>query len=130
MPTTFDHLNNLTVNKKPLDMKEPKEVSTYDAYMISRYISMCEMYLPVVNEINMIDMPKDMHNEYFLSFLPKRRQYFKYIKRKKPDINYEENIELLCKYFECGVRDAKAHYELLDEKTIDDIRSKYEYGTR
>jgi hypothetical protein len=94
--------------------------------MINRYISMCDFYLPLVNEINKYDIPKNVHYRYFLSSLPKRKQFFKYISKGK-DVNKDDK-EKIAKYFECGNREAEMYLEILSEDQVKTIVQKFDYG--
>lgn len=122
----FDHLNNLTENKTEYDPMNDVQTKSYEPYMINRYISMCDFYLPLVNEINKYDIPKNVHYRYFLSSLPKRKQFFKYISKGK-DVNKNDK-EKIAKYFECGNREAEMYLEILSEDQVKTIVQKFDYG--
>ena len=77
----------------------------------------------VHNEINQFDIPKSVHYRYYESLLPKRKHYFKYIKKKK-DVNQEDK-KLLCKYFECGMKEIDNYIIVLPEKEIKGIINSY-----
>ena len=124
----FNHLENLTLNKIEFDPKDDEQNKTYAPYIINRFISMCQMYIPLVNEINKYNVPKDVHYTYFFSTLPKRKQYFNYIKKKK-DVD-EENIKYIMEYFECGDRQAKIIINTLKENQIAEIVAKYNHGKK
>ena len=122
--TLFEHLNNLTTEKLELDPLDDDQVKSYDPYMTNRFISMTQMYVLLVNEINRYDVPKEAHYNYFLSTLPKRKQYFKYIgKPKKDDI---ETITRISKYYEIGKREAKQYIDFLSDEQVKEIYQKYE----
>ena len=65
--TLFEHLNALCLNKE--DIPE-HELKSYDPYMISRCVSMTEIYLPFVAEMNKHNLPKQQHARILKSFLP------------------------------------------------------------
>lgn len=120
----FDHLNNLTVNKIEFDPMNDEMTKSYTPYMINRFISMSELYLPIVNEINKCqNIPKESHYRYFNTILPKRRQYFKYIK-KKTEID-DKDRDLLCKYYKVGPRQVDEYIDILTEEQIQIIVNKY-----
>lgn len=124
--TLFDHLNNITNGKKYLDMRIDENSKTYANYMINRFVSMSEIYLPLVNEMNKFDVSKSTHQRFYTSTLPKRKQFFSYIKKKK-DVN-ESDLKYLMHFFECGLKEAKMYLEVMDDKTIAEILKKYTYG--
>jgi len=116
----FDHLNNLAVEKRDLT---DEELKSYSPYMINRFVSMSELFLPIVSEINQFNIPARSHNEFFQGILPKRKQYFKYIKGKKEGMKHE--IDCLQKYFEVGERDATGFLDILTKKELKEIVDKY-----
>lgn len=122
----FDHLTNLTTEKKSFDPLNNEQNKSYTPYMINRFISMCELYLPIVNEINKYNISKKTHYEYYLSALPKRKQFFKYISKGK-DVNKDKK-ELISKYFDCGTRDTELYLKILPEDKINEIVKKFDYG--
>ena len=88
---------------------------------------MCEAFILLVNEINKYpDLTKETHYNFFLDILPKRKQYFKYIKKAK-DLT-EEEVKYVADYFEITTREARGHIEVLSEEDIKSIIGKYKYG--
>ena len=128
--TLFEHLNNLTENKIEYDLTNDEQTKSYSPYMINRFISMSKIYLPVVNEINQYNIPKDAHYNFFLEFLPKRKQYFKYIKKKGEIELSKDNIEKLYKYFKIGPRQLNKYLDILTEDQVQGILEKYNDGSQ
>jgi hypothetical protein len=116
----FDHLNIITLDKRNL---EEEELPSYTPYIINRFVSMVDHYLPVVNQINRYDLPKDVHQKFMCAFLPKRKQFFKYIKEKKEDQSFER--ECLQKYFECGLNDVDSMIEVMSVDDLEFVVGKY-----
>lgn len=123
----FDYLSALTEKKLPFDPKDDDMVKGYNPYIINRFVSMCEAFILLVNEINKYpELSKKTHYDFFLSALPHRKQYFKYVKKEK-DLT-EEDIDYVANYFEVTPREAKEHIRVLDKETIATILGKYKYG--
>jgi hypothetical protein len=122
----FDYLKALTERNQNLDFDDEEIRKGYTPYMINRFISMSEIFVPVVNEINRYDVPKNVHYRYFFSIMPKRKQYFKYIKKKK-DLSLTEK-KVLANYFEVGLKEADEYIKLLDEEQIKEILDIFRYG--
>ncbi|MFW6122156.1 MAG: hypothetical protein ACOC80_14840 [Petrotogales bacterium] len=122
----FDYLDGLTVDNKDLDFSDEEVNKGYPDYMINRFVSMSEIYVPVVNEINKYDVPNSTHYRYYFSILPKRKHYFKYVKKKK-DLDQKEKM-VIARYFEVGLKDAERYIQLLDEKQIKEILEIFSYG--
>lgn len=116
----FDHIDNVSLHKRELTEDELK---SYSPYMINRFVSMSEMFLPMVNILNQFDIPKDVHNRFMQGFIPKRKQYFKYISSKKDNKSYE--IECLQKYFEVGLNEAEGYLDILTAVQLKDIVDKF-----
>lgn len=123
----FTYLENLTEKKIPFDSKNDDMVKGYNPYIINRFISMCESFIPLANEINKYpNLSKETHYNFYLSTLPKRKAYFKYIKKDK-DLT-EEEVEYVAEYFNITTREAKGHIKILDKESINTIIKKYRYG--
>ena len=120
--TLFDYLNNICVDKLSITNDD----TDYTPYMINRFVSMSHLYVPMVNEINKYQLPSTVHNEYMCSVLPKRKQYFKYLKKPKEDKNYTKNIECLCRYYEIGKKEAELYLDMLSKEQIKEITDLYE----
>ncbi len=122
----FDYLNAVTVDKEQLDFDNPEVAKGYQSFMINRFVSMSELFIPIVNEINRYDVPKEVHYEYYLNTIPKRKQYFKYIKKKK-DLS-DEDKKYIAEYFECSIREAEMYINLMKEEEVKDLLNIYKYG--
>jgi len=119
--TIFDYLNNICVDKVPIT----EDDTGYSPYMINRFVSMSNIFIPMVNEINKYQLPKEIHFQYMSSVLPKRKQFFKYMKKKKEDKNFDKNIECLCKYYEIGRKEAENYLNVLSNEQIKEIVEMY-----
>lgn len=123
----FEHLKNLSREDRQLNTKDDSEIKSYTPYMINRFVSMAEMYVPFVNEINKhSDIPKHVHYRFYNSILPKRNHFFRYIKKKK-DLQAEEK-KYLAVYFECGIKDIEQYIKILSKDQIKEILAKFMYG--
>ena len=122
----WEHINNLTQEKVEFDEKNDEQVKSYDIFMIDKIISFCEFYVPLANQINRYSLPKSAHYRYYLNALPKRKQYFKYIKKPKDD-KKEERLAIQ-KYFECGKKEAENYLYMLEDEQIEKITNMYKTG--
>lgn len=123
----FEYLAGITEKKIPFNPKDDAMVKGYNPYIINRFVSMCESFLPLVNEINKYpELNKETHYNFFLSALPKRKQYFNYIKKAK-DLT-EEEVDYVAQYFNITAREARGHIRLLDRESVEEIIKKYRYG--
>lgn len=123
----FTHLKNLTSEKIPWDARNDAFVKAYDKFQISRFLSMIDLFLPLVNQVNRYpNISKEAHYNFFLSVLPKRQFYFKYIKKEK-ELN-KESKEAIAEYFEIGKKEVDSYIEQLTEHQIEQIVKKFEGG--
>jgi len=124
--TLFEALKDITDRKRELDFTDDEVKRAYVPYMINRYVSMCEQYVPLVNEINKYEVPLETHHRYYQDMLPKRHVFFGYIKKEK-DLSLEDK-KYICKYFECSMRDAEEYVRILTADQITELLNKYKYG--
>ena len=125
----FDKLNDLTVGKRKWNPEDEEYNKSYDVFMTNRWLSMVDIYLPVINELNKFDnIPKSAHYRYLYHTLPKRKHYFNYIKKVK-DFTKEEK-ELLCEYFECSTKDAERYIQTMSEEEIKQVIGVYKHRKR
>lgn len=116
----FDILKDLTWNKAEYDSN-----NSYSKYMINRYVSMCEAYIPLVNEVNKANIPDNIHYNYFKLLLPKRNVYLKYIGKQKQDDESKILLECIETYFKVGKKDAEAYCDFLSDDDKDELISYY-----
>ena len=125
----FDHLKNLTQYKKDADFSDDETASSYkrDRRNLNRYISMIDVFVEYVNEINRLpNISDEMHYRYFFNLLPQRNIYFKWIKKTKDST--DEEIRYIAHYYNVGLKEAKLYYNNLSREEIDDIINIYRYG--
>jgi hypothetical protein len=122
----FDHLNVICETKENLDFGDEDVEKSYDTYIINRFVSMSEVFIPLVNAINRFDVPKFIHHTFLKFSLPKRKQYFKYIKGEKS----KDDLFYIKKYFDCGNNDLKEYMKILSDEEINTIVSLYKSSKR
>ena len=107
-PSLFEHLEGLTSAKR-----EWQDTSAfrknYSQYMINRFVGMQDAFLDLISEINALTLTDEQHYNFLKLYLPKKKIYFKYIKKAHDvldtksmnilmdlyDISYEEVLEIL-----------------------------------
>lgn len=120
----FDWVNNITLHKKEFDSFTPEDQKSYNQYQINRFVSMAEVYVKTVNVINKYkDLPDSNHHNFFCEILPKRKQYFPYIKKSK-DLLIDDR-KILMEYFECGKKEVDTYINILGEDDIKKILELY-----
>ena len=120
----FDVLDSFTKDKTENPFNNLEFDKMYNPYLINRWVSTTEVFLPLVNLINRYDnIPKENHYEYLKNTLPQRKFYFRFPKLKK-DINNKTKNNII-KYFECGQEDFEVIINTLSDDIIEIINSKY-----
>lgn len=127
LPPHFVMLKEITLNKSCLDFDDPEINRMYDMFMINRYLSMKEAFLPLVQDFNHSGVPKNVHYAYFKTVIPKNFYKFNYIK-KTQDQDLKKKLKCISRYFEIGLREAKDYLSLLKPEQIKQIVGLYSYG--
>jgi len=123
----FSILGAMTNEKKQLDFNDESVQKAYDQFMINRWLSMSEELFFVAELLNtMPNLTDEQHFDLLISFLPKERFYFKYVKRAK-DLTEKEK-KYIADYFEIGLHDAEDYIRQMEQEEIDSILKKYKYG--
>lgn len=128
-PTIFDYLDDICFKKTGTlpDERDP-EMKAWDTFMILRYLSMDENYLPVINIFNMYQsmLSKKQIYHILLLIIPKRKTFLSYPKLKET-IQRDEDIAVLREYYQCSSRTVVEYLNLgfFSRKEIDDIRTKF-----
>jgi hypothetical protein len=117
----FKWLENLTFNKKPWSSFTPDQHDLFEPWLIHRYISMNKEYIDLVNIVQKFPLTEKekIHNTY-LTLLPKKKMFLRYIKKQSQPIN-KEVAEYVAKYYECSIGEAEEYISLLREPGVRDI---------
>jgi hypothetical protein len=126
--TLFDHLNNITYKKLDFDEHNTEFTTNYKPYIINRFISMCNIYLPIVSEINKYYLDNKVHYEYFKNIIPKRKHFFKYISKKK-DVD-DDLKQQIANHLKIGRKEVEDYVRILSEKEIKEIVKFFDHGNK
>jgi hypothetical protein len=117
--TLFDWLNQITVEKREWSSFTEDEQSTFNSYMITRFLSMNKDYITITELIAMYPMPPNKTYDFYKSALPKKKIWNKYI---KSNITYNtDELNILAQYFKCSIREIKENINILDPQIKDII---------
>lgn len=112
----FDHLNAIYQDQSIsyYDDLSESDRKTYSVYMINRYVSMNPNQVPLVNELQLYyDYVTPRSSYLFYSqFIPKGRQYNKYIKASKKEKYDGEVVKLVAKKYMISTEHAKEYLDL------------------
>ena len=120
----FDWLNEITYIKSDVGKFSEADWKNFQPFLIHRYISMNPDYIELVNYVQRLpqDKPKHIYITY-RDFLPKKKQWLKYIGKKKSKENKQLNEEI-ANYYEVSTTEASDYIELLSKKQLTEILSK------
>ena len=115
----FDWLKQITVEKREWDSFTEEDRDGFNAFIINKALSYNQHYIPIVEMAMTYPMPNDKLYDFYKDAIPKKQVWNKWI---KSNIKWdEEEIKALANYFECGTKDVKDFYSLLDVPTKDII---------
>lgn len=117
--TIFDILNDILFTKKGNLLKNVDEESSFNNYMVNRWISMYSPSLAVIinntsNWLWSVFETKQDYYKFINTIIPRvSRKRIHYIKKAKPEEKPKEieNIQLLAKRLELSQREIKSYYE-------------------
>ena len=125
--TVFDWINELFVGKRDWDGFKDVDKKKFSAFMVNRYLSMSEDFLPFVNYFQKYTtevMPAKSVYQFYCNLLPKKKTYLKYLTGNKYKID-DAVYECLVKYFEVSKKQALEYYRLMDKKDLKLLLKKF-----
>ena len=130
MDKPWEYIDAMTINKKDLDMSDPAISKNYSPYMINRWLSSVDIFIPIVNDINIHGdtMSKQSHYNFLKGILPKQKIHIDYKAvsiHKNLDI---KDIRYVATYFKVGIKEAKLYISMLTNKEVKDILKTFKYG--
>jgi len=117
----FSWIDELFVKKRPWDSFSEAEQKKFSPFMVNRYLSMNNDFLPIINHFQKLTieaMPPSAVYRFYCSLLPKKKTYLKYLSGKKNKTN-EKVVPFIQEYFEVSKLQASEYYKLM---TTDDIK--------
>lgn len=115
----FDWLKCVTVTKQSWDTFSDEDKEGFNQFILNKALSFNKDYIQIVEIAMMYPMPSEKLYQFYCNTLPKKQIWNKWI---KSEVKWnEEEIKVLAQYFECGTREVKDFYSLLDFKEKDVI---------
>ena len=123
----FEHLANLTVNKKPWN-DDSDIMKKYSQFMINKYVAMDDRFIDFSTALNqMPDLPNKTHYEMLLLYLPKSNIFFEYINKDKRKHELEK-VKVVSLYYRIPMSEAESTIKMLPEETIEELLELYVKG--
>lgn len=121
----FDFIGDLTYDKKDLSRSNPEDFKeSYSPYVINTAFSMGIDTLLYANEMNKFpEISKQMHYDYFLHALSKKKRYLKWYKTK--NIEYLNDV---CEYYNISKEKGLDLIRILPETSLKTISEKLDRG--
>ena len=128
----FNHLEDLTSKKNTRwDELTEGDKKTFVPFLINRFISMEPQYIDKVNKLNSYTYslePKDVYN-YYMTSLPKKKVFFKYIKKSAKDAN-SDLIDILKDYFKEKSDNISNYLNILPKEYVMNILQNMSYNPK
>jgi len=122
----FDFLNDITYEKENI-LTTDNEYA-YSKYMITRFLSMYEPYIQLV-DVYLNKYQACLDNFEFhklcLSLIPKKKLYLKYIKGTPLKQECASRLKYICDYFQVSENEAYDYYLIAREPLVDNIKKMY-----
>ena len=117
----WDWLNQITYEKKSWSSFTEDQQSSFNPYMIHRFVSMYNGYIDIANIAQKIPLTeKEKVYTIYKTLLPKKKMYLKYVKNQNQK-NYKELAEYVSDYFEISLGEADEYIDILQEYGVRDI---------
>ena len=125
--TLFLWIDELFVGKRNWDGFKDVDKKKFSPYMVNRYLSMGDDFLPFVNYFQKYTtevMPAKSVYQFYCNLLPKKKTYLKYLTGNKYKID-DAVYECLVKYFEVSKKQALEYYRLMNKKDLKLLLKKF-----
>lgn len=113
----FDHIKNLTVNKKPWAELRASDKKTFNSYMITLWLGMVPELLTLVDDLQIYSIGNLTPEQYYkilYDYLPVKSYFIKYIKGIKEGKFNKDLIQLVSKHYEISKSDAVDYLEIFN----------------
>ena len=123
--TIFNWLEQITYEKKDWKSFTEDQQSSFNSYMVHRFLSMYEGYIDITNVVQKFPYTEKetIYNTY-KSMIPKKKMFLKYIKstRKKTS---DSLLVHIADYFTCGFGEAEELTYILRKEGVHHILSQH-----
>ena len=119
--TLWDWLEQITFKKENWNSFTEDQQSSFNPYMVHRFVSMYYGYIDIANIAQKIPLTEqEKVYTIYKTMLPKKKVYLKYVKNENKR-NYQELAEYIAEYLECGLGEADEYISLLQEVGVRSI---------
>ena len=126
IPSLFDHLSNLTIKKAPWEETNGFK-KNYTQFIINRFVGMNDTFLPLIEELIKMNIPDEVHYNFLLEYLPKKKVFFKYISKAKAEMTPEQ-LKIMMEVFNASPNEAVEYFQILPQDKIKDLFKRFANG--
>lgn len=117
----FDWLKQVTYIKDPWTSFNDEDKTTFNPYMLHRFISMYEPYIDLANYIQQYwQLTPEQIYKIYCSYLPKQKIYAPYIKSSKPKQD-KELLLILANHYKVSTREVSQYLNILNKEDVREI---------
>ena len=116
----FTWIDELFVGKRDWNTFSDADKKKFSPFMVNRYLSMQEDFLPFVNYFQKYTievMPHKSVYQFYCNLLPKKKTYLKYLSGKKEKTN-DMVVPFIMEYFEVSKLQASEYYKLMSKEDL------------
>lgn len=121
MKNVFDWVKEINTNKSHPNSFKDQDWEVWNSYVVHKVLSMNPKFTEIVNEVQVLPptSKKEIYSIY-RDFIPKNKEWHKYIKTKTKEPN-KDLVEILKRYFILSTREVKDYIQILSKNNIKDI---------
>lgn len=121
----FDMLANLEDTKLPWDQLSEEMRKGYSQFMINRFLSSKQCYLPLLSVISTVTLTNEQHYEFWVNVVAKQKHWFNYKAYKTVKDTDDLAIYAIRHEYEVSEKDAQYYYENMSELDVKTIKNKW-----
>lgn len=116
--TLWDWLNQITYEKKSWSSFTEDQQSSFNPYMVHRFVSMYSGYIDIANVAQRLPLTeKEQIYTVYKTMLPKKKIFLKYVKSQKQN-TYEELVKYVSNYYHCSLGEAEEYIDIIREAGV------------
>ena len=123
----FKWIDELFTKKRPWDSFSEEEQKKFSPFMVNRYLSMNNDYLPIVNHFQKLTIEVMPHSDvykFYCSLLPNKKTFLRYLSGKKGKTN-DMVVPFIMEYFEVSKSQASEYYTLMSKDDLISLVKKF-----
>jgi hypothetical protein len=122
----FDWLKQITYDKKSWDSFSEDDKTSFNTYMIHRYLSMESSYIDIVNYVQVIPHnEKEKIYKIYCNMIPKKNVFLKYIKSTSNKKTSDSILHFIAKEYTCSLGEAEEYTHLLGKEGVISVLNKH-----